>query len=101
METQTGQRTNAEYVPLLTALMDLSLVKDDVVWTDTVSNPARGDRLLLRAGDDLISNISLQSESSRRASWRFHIYFFFFPLLRAALSFMSHVNILQQLPQVL
>lgn len=89
METQTGQRTNAEYVPLLTALMDLSLVKDDVVWADTVSNPARGDRLLLHVGDDLISNISLQSESSRRVSWRFRIYFFFSPFLHAVLLFES------------
>lgn len=47
IRTQTGQRTNAECVPLLTsgASVDSSLVKHDVVWTDTASSPARGDRL--------------------------------------------------------
>lgn len=52
METQTGQRTNAECVALLTyCMMDLYLVKDDAAWTDTVSNPARGDRLEIRVKD--------------------------------------------------
>lgn len=52
VETQTGQRTNAECVALLTyCMMDLYLVKDDAAWTDTVSNPARGDRLEIRVKD--------------------------------------------------
>lgn len=57
-ETPSGQGTNAEYVALLTyCMMDLSLVKDDAVWTDTVSDPARGDRSVATVREHLISNI--------------------------------------------
>lgn len=42
--------------------MDLSLVKDDTVWADTVSYPAMADRLVLCVREDLISNISLGKE---------------------------------------
>lgn len=34
-----------------------TLVKDDAVWTDTVSDPARGDRSVATVREHLISNI--------------------------------------------
>lgn len=35
--TPTGQETNAEYVALITyRMMDLSVVKDGAVWSNTV-----------------------------------------------------------------
>lgn len=87
-ETQTGQRTNAEYVALLTyCMMDLSLVKDDAVWTDTVSHPARGDGLVLRVREDLISNITLGKvwKPLRFQVYKWPLYFFFSLFLHTTL----------------
>ena len=57
LETPTRKKTRVKYMALLTYYM-MSPVSNDTVWTYTVLNPARGDRLVVHVREDLISNIA-------------------------------------------